>query len=188
MKTIRKNTLIRKKLHDKLDEEYDALKEEYRDIDTNSIKKGDKVIIKDLNQEAEFVTLTDKGKKAEILIGTVKSTIPVKKLAMFDKEVIKAKTKPLVQQKKAVEFVKHDVSYTLDLRGFRYEEAMREVEAYLDKACAAGLSYAIIIHGHGTGVLKKAIRDYLSDSPYVAKFRPGEDVEGGDGVSVVDLN
>jgi DNA mismatch repair protein MutS2 len=59
---------------------------------------------------------------------------------------------------------------------------------YLDKACSAGLSYAIIIHGHGTGVLKKAIRDYLSDSPYVAKFRPGEDVEGGDGVSVVDLN
>ena len=63
-----------------------------------------------------------------------------------------------------------------------------EVEAYLDKACAAGLSYAIIIHGHGTGVLKKAIREYLADSPYVAKFRPGEDVEGGDGVSVVDLN
>lgn len=188
MKAIRKNTLIRKKLHDKLDEEYDTLKEEYRDIDTNSIKKGDKVIIKDLNQEAEFVMFTDKGKKAEILIGTVKSTIPVKKLAMFDKEVIKAKTKPLVQQKKAVEFIKHDISYMLDLRGFRYEEAMREVETYLDKACAAGLSYAIIIHGHGTGVLKNAIRDYLSDSPYVAKFRPGEDVEGGDGVSVVDLN
>lgn len=188
MKTIRKNTLIRKRLHDKLDEEYDDLKEEYRDIDTNSIKKGDKVIIKDLNQEAEFVAFTDKGKKAEILIGTVKSTISVKKLAMFDKDVIKAKTKPLVQQKKAIEFVKHDISYSLDLRGFRYEEAMREVEAYLDKACAAGLSYAIIIHGHGTGVLKKAIRDYLSDSPYVAKFRPGEDVEGGDGVSVVDLN
>ena len=38
------------------------------------------------------------------------------------------------------------------------------------------------------GVLKKAIRDYLSESPYVAKFRAGEDAEGGDGVSVVDLN
>lgn len=188
MKTIRKNTLIRKKLHDKLDEEYESLREEYRDIDINSIVKGDKVIIRDLNQEAEFVGFTDKCKKAEILMGAVKTTLPVKKLAMYDKDVVKPKVKPLVQRKQAVEFVKHDVSYTLDLRGYRYEEAMDEVEAYLDKACAAGLSYAIIIHGHGTGVLKKAIREYLADSPYVAKFRPGEDVEGGDGVSVVDLN
>ncbi len=188
MKTIRKNNLIRKKLHDKLNEEYESLKEEYRDINVNSILKGDKVIIKDLNQEAEFVAFSDKGKKAVILMGTVKTTVPVKKLAMYDKSIIKEKTKPIVQQKQSFEFVKHDVSYTLDLRGFRYEEAMREVESYLDLACAAGLSYAIIIHGHGTGVLKKSIREYLAESPYVAKFRPGEDVEGGDGVSVVDLN
>lgn len=188
MKTIRKNNFVRKKLHDKLDEEYESLKEEYRDIDVNTILKGDKVIIKDLNQEAEFIAFSDNGKKAEIFMGTIKTTIPVKKLAMYDKTVVKAKTKPLVQQKQSFEFVKHDVSYTLDLRGFRYEDAMREIESYLDMACAAGLSYAIIIHGHGTGVLKKAIREYLSESPYVAKFRPGEDVEGGDGVSVVDLN
>ena len=45
-----------------------------------------------------------------------------------------------------------------------------------------------VIHGHGTGALKSAVRDFLSTSPYVAKYRPGEDTEGGDGVSIIDLN
>ena len=188
MNTIRKNSLIRKKLHDNLSEEYDSLKEEYKDIDINNIKSGDKVIIKDLNQEAEFVSIVDKGKKAEILMGAVKTIIPVKKLAIFDKNIQKSKIQPLVKQKKQFEFKKQEISYTLDLRGYRYEEAMNEIETYLDTACAARLPHAIIIHGHGTGVLKKAIREYLADSPYVAKYRPGEEAEGGDGVSVVDLS
>ena len=44
-----------------------------------------------------------------------------------------------------------------------------------------------IIHGHGTGALKQAVRDYLSESPYVESFRPGNDSEGGDGVCVVKI-
>ena len=63
-----------------------------------------------------------------------------------------------------------------------------EIEAYLDKASLANLTPVYIIHGHGTGALKQAVRDFLSTSPYVAKFRPGESSEGGDGVCVVDIN
>ena len=46
---------------------------------------------------------------------------------------------------------------------------------------------ALIVHGHGTGALKQAIRDYLASSPYIRMFRPGETHEGGDGVTVVEL-
>ena len=74
------------------------------------------------------------------------------------------------------------------MRGYRVEEALDEVESYLDKASLVNLSPVYIIHGHGTGALKQAVRDFLQTSPYVAKFRPGEDSEGGDGVSVVDIN
>ncbi|MBQ2644806.1 Smr/MutS family protein, partial [bacterium] len=186
--SIRKNSLIRKKLHDKLSDEYNTLKEEYKDIDIETIQQGDKVIIKDLNQEAEIISVTDKRKKAEILLGNVKSIIPINKLAVYDKDIVSKNNKITKSKEKSFSFKKQDVSYTLDLRGYRYEEAMREIENYLDKACLARLPYAIIIHGHGTGVLKKAIREYLSDSPYVTKYRPGEEAEGGDGVSVVDLS
>ena len=80
-----------------------------------------------------------------------------------------------------------DLLDKLDLRGERVEEALDNLEVYLDKASLANLSPVYIIHGHGTGALKSAVRDFLSTSPYVAKFRVGEDTEGGDGVSVVDI-
>ena len=77
---------------------------------------------------------------------------------------------------------------TKDTRGVRVEEGLDELEVYLDKASLANLSPVTIIHGHGTGALKSAVRDYLSTSPYVAKFRPGENSEGGDGVTIIDIN
>ena len=66
--------------------------------------------------------------------------------------------------------------------------AVDSLEFYLDKASLANLACVTIIHGHGTGALKSAVRDFLTTSPYVAKWRVGEDSEGGDGVSIVDIN
>ena len=86
------------------------------------------------------------------------------------------------------ELKRYELSQTLDLRGYRVEEALDAVENYLDKASLANLTPVYIIHGHGTGALKQSVRDFLKTSPYVAKFRPGEDSEGGDGVSVIDIN
>ena len=83
---------------------------------------------------------------------------------------------------------KYDITNTLDLRGYRVEEALDELEQYLDKASLANLSPVYIIHGHGTGALKSAVKDFVSTSPYVSKYRTGEDAEGGDGVCVIDIN
>jgi DNA mismatch repair protein MutS2 len=75
----------------------------------------------------------------------------------------------------------------LDVRGMRVEELLREVDALLDRLLAAGEADCLVLHGHGTGALKQALRDHLSRSPYVASFRAGEDQEGGDAVTVVTL-
>jgi DNA mismatch repair protein MutS2 len=78
-------------------------------------------------------------------------------------------------------------SNTVDVRGQRADEALRMVEDYLDQAALSGADTVFVIHGHGTGALRRAIREYLAVSGYVARFRPGGAGEGGDGVSVVSL-
>ena len=80
------------------------------------------------------------------------------------------------------------MSPKIDLRGYRIDEALNEIDVFLDKASMVGLTPIESVHGHGTGQLRAAIRDYLADSPYVAKFRQGEDSEGGNGVTIVDIN
>ncbi len=75
----------------------------------------------------------------------------------------------------------------LDVRGLRVEELLREVDRFLDGLYAGGEAGCVILHGHGTGALKAALRDRLASSPYVAAFRPGERHEGGDAVTLVEL-
>ncbi len=68
------------------------------------------------------------------------------------------------------------------------DDAVREVEQFLDRLFRGGELSAMIIHGHGTGALRHKIRQYLSTSPYIRLYRPGEGAEGGDGVTVVSLH
>jgi DNA mismatch repair protein MutS2 len=76
---------------------------------------------------------------------------------------------------------------TVDLRGQTGDDALSAVEAALDRATLEGHSYLILIHGHGTGALRKRVRAYLTESHYVARWAPGSPQQGGDGVSVVEL-
>jgi DNA mismatch repair protein MutS2 len=76
---------------------------------------------------------------------------------------------------------------TLDLRGQRADEALAELVAFLDRTALEGADTVFVIHGHGTGALRKVVREYLATSAYVARFRAGGVGEGGDGVSVVSL-
>ena len=69
----------------------------------------------------------------------------------------------------------------------RVDELLREVERFLDARYTEGEAQCTILHGHGTGALKQALREHLGASPYVGAFRRGEDHEGGDAVTVVTL-
>ena len=75
----------------------------------------------------------------------------------------------------------------VDVRGRAADEALDQVTAALDRATLEGAPSLRIIHGHGTGKLKAALRTYLRDSPYVAQARPGDRAEGGDGVTIVTI-
>lgn len=70
----------------------------------------------------------------------------------------------------------------------RADDALTELQNFLDRMALEGNTDTVsVIHGHGTGALRKAVREYLATSPYVERFRPGGPGEGGDGVSVVSL-
>jgi DNA mismatch repair protein MutS2 len=75
----------------------------------------------------------------------------------------------------------------LDLRGERVEAAIEQLAAYLDEALLAGLDEAVIVHGAGTGALRRVIREYLAEHPRVRSTRPGRRDEGGDGATVAEL-
>lgn len=76
---------------------------------------------------------------------------------------------------------------TLDLRGQRADDVRDAVEAYLDRAALDDRSPVVILHGHGTGALKKIVREYLAASPYVRRWAPGGKGQGGDGVTIVEI-
>ena len=164
-------------------------REQYLELDWSKVQVNDKVMIKDLNQQVTVLSLPDKNDALYIQMGMIKTKVKKNKLAVYNPQLAKKVHLPLGALKKETSFSvrRLDISNELDLRGERVEEALDNLEAYLDKASLGNLSPVYIIHGHGTGALKSAVRDFLSTSPYVAKFRVGEDTEGGDGVSVVEI-
>lgn len=164
-------------------------KQKYLEIDWDKVVIGDILMIKNLHQKVTVLTLPDKNKRLFVDMGAMKMKVKKDELAVLDENYKEpAKIKIPGTSFKKFELKRYEMSQTLDLRGFRVEEALDEVENYLDKASLYNLTPVYIIHGHGTGALKQAVRDFLKTSPYVAKFRPGEDSEGGDGVCVVDIN
>ena len=167
--------------------EYDE-KQQYENIDWNNIKTGDKLILKEMNQPVKLLSLPDKNENVLVQMGNFKTKIKTNKLAPYDAIYEKKENVYRPSSFENFELRKTSISNTLDLRGYKVEDALDSLEFYLDKASLANLASVTIIHGHGTGALKSAVRDFLSTSPYVAKWRVGEDTEGGDGVSIVDIN
>lgn len=81
-----------------------------------------------------------------------------------------------------------EVAAELNLIGQRVDDALEESDRFLDRALLEGKSTVRIIHGFGTGTLRKAIRDYLRKHPAVKSWRPGADNEGGDGATIASLD
>jgi DNA mismatch repair protein MutS2 len=77
---------------------------------------------------------------------------------------------------------------TVDLRGERVDDALVELDKFLDESLLASRDAVFVIHGHGTGALKTAVREHLAMHAAVTKSRPGKDKEGGDGITIVWLD
>lgn len=145
------------------------------------LRAGQRVEILPLGKQGTLLDSPEGLKKVRVQIGNQTLSVALDAIEGITEEK-KEKVPPVPAFKSA-----DTAESTLDLVGVRVEEALRLLERFLDQAILGSAREIRLVHGHGSGRLKKAIREYLSTSPYVARFRPGDLLEGGDAVTILTL-
>ena len=153
------------------------------EIEQQPLAVGDPVDVRGLNVQGTLQTLPDQGDEAEVLVGNVRLRIDVHRLSHAGEPEETEPEAPSV----GYDLAPGMSSVELDLRGMHAEEALIEVEEFLDKALRDGLSSVRIIHGKGTGVLRQAVRELLEHHPLARSFSTEAPNRGGSGATAVEL-
>jgi len=149
-------------------------------LDKDKLHVGQYVWVGDLKQRGQIIDFVDE-REVEVSVGKFR---------------VKASTEDLEPLAEEPESEREEVylsvtpstpPMSLHLRGWRGEEALQELERYLDQASVARMPEVRIVHGKGTGVLRRLVRERLRNHPLVSAYRSGRPEEGGDGVTIVDL-
>lgn len=148
------------------------------------LKEGEIIFVPSFNRNATIVSLDKKKKQAVIQMDNMKINVPFSHLEKQRKEKNEKDFKGIgsISSKKSMH-----IRPEVDIRGLELDPAIDKLTKYLDDAYLSNLSKVTIIHGIGTGVLKKGVADTLQSINFIKKFRPGEYGEGGQGVTIVDF-
>ena len=155
------------------------LPETTEDINTD-FNVGDFVSVKGTNTTGKILEMFHDSKKATLLVGTVKMQVPLQNLIHSAKKIEEKK-------EREYSFINFQVEMRLDIRGERPEEAEFEVNKFVDNAYAAGLERIEILHGKGTGALKKTVKEILLHHNRVKTFYFAPIEIGGDGITIAEL-
>jgi DNA mismatch repair protein MutS2 len=148
-----------------------------------SFRVGDSVYVDGLNAEGEINEIYDSG-EAEVFIGNLRARVDLDSL-----ELRRPKRAERTSDFGSIRLPSAESpGLELHLRGLTVDEALPAVDEYINQAAVAGLPWVRIIHGKGSGALRKAIRDSLRGHPLVKQYASAGDSEGGDGATVVTLN
>jgi len=142
---------------------------------------GDVVWVEGLRASGEVIELN--GDEAEVQVGRFRVKARREEL---EKRAVGGELPPAREKVPTLDVQRPSPGLELNLRGLRVEEAIPRLDKYLNDAYLAGLPSVRIIHGKGTGALRRAVRKQLEGYPLVASYRPGDHHEGGDGVTVVE--
>ena len=180
------NTAYEKKDRRAAEEARKALKEKVDDLEKQTVsarmrsntlvdppknlKLGDTVYITNLDQKGQVLTLPDEDGELQVQVGIMKVTAHISNVRESEEE--KPRT-PRTYRKKNISIRDRKVNTEVDVRGYGAEEAILEVDRFLDDSFLLGLGEVTIIHGKGTGILRSRIQDHLRTHPHVKAFRLG---------------
>jgi DNA mismatch repair protein MutS2 len=151
------------------------------DVSPHPIRSGDAVWVRPLNAKGCVLEIDDG--EAEVQVGRARTRV-----GRADLELLAAT--PLLEETAAHS---HGIRSArspgerIEVRGYTVEDALEQVDRHLDAAFRAGLPWVRIIHGKGSGALRRAVRDLLADHPLVGSYEPGGEREGGEGVTIAKL-
>jgi len=161
-----------------------AVEIEETEAEAGPITAGDTVWLKEAGVPATVLSVSEERGLVEVYAGKVKMTLRL--------DSVEKRIPPTGAVKTGGALIrrgmrKSRVPLELDLRGKRAEEVEPVLEGYLNEASLCGLSRVRIIHGISTGTVRQIVRDILASHPLVTSFQPGEQGEGGDGVTIVSM-
>ena len=155
------------------------------------LKKGDEVLIINIHKRGVLLETPGSDGSVAVQAGIIKTRTDIRNLKLIEPGSIHEEDKPKQRSggggKSFEERLRTDFRPELDLRGMNGEDAWFMIDKYLDDAKMASVNTVTLIHGKGTGALRKSVWNHLKNEPRVKSFRPGAYGEGDAGVTVVEI-
>ena len=152
-----------------------------------SIEKGDIVLVADIGRDATVIDVKADKKQAYVMSGAIKMWVDFENLRHKSKNAQSSELKKTRKVTGIQSRALREVSGEVDLRGMASDEAILELDQYIDNAVISGLETVRIIHGKGTGVLRKNVQAHLRSHRSIKSFRLGTFGEGENGVTIAEL-
>jgi DNA mismatch repair protein MutS2 len=167
-------------------------------VPVDRVRAGDRVLVASLGRPGIVQAEPDPRGEVEVQVGTMKVKVPLADLRQEetgsgasrggpDHSSGAAPLRAVRRSTEAGAGLPAAVPSSIHLRGMTVDEAILALDKYLDEAALAGLPFVTVIHGKGTGTLRRALHDFLRHHPHAASFRLGGDGEGGSGATIVTL-
>lgn len=174
---------------DKMDEISQTLEDDEGEyILPRPLKSGDRVFVKSLSSEAEVISVDEKKNTAQVQSGMIKMKADISDIRLIgNKKQPKKQTSGVRTVHTGSSKATMSSNSSIDLRGTTVEEAMLDLDKFIDSVLRTGLNQITIIHGKGTGALRKGIHVYLRKHPNIRTFRVGTFGEGEEGVTIAEL-
>ena len=193
----KKALAARSQLRSRLDKMYDtanpvaqrSLNDGY--VLPRPLKKGDTVLIVDIDKEGTVMQDPDKSGNVLVQAGIIKTKAKIENLRLIEKKKVQFNGSNVGKQRgsvsRSVNVAGRRAPTECDLRGMTTDEAIFVLDAFLDNCVLTHVNQATIIHGRGTGALRTAVQKHLKEVKCVKSFRLGVYGEGEDGVTIVEL-